>query len=326
MRTNIDYIILAAFIIAFAITLVVGRIIIPILRKRKVSQIEKEQEVYVEAHLEKAGTPTMGGVIFLIGAGVAAFIAMDTHPMIFAVMVMVVGFGLIGFIDDFRKVALKLSDGIKDWQKFALQCLFTTYLILYIIHFSGVSLEMIIPFTHGQETIDLGIFAIPFAYLVVLATVNAVNFTDGLDGLASSVTSVVAVFFTAASIALDIGIAPAGSAMLGGLLAFLCYNAFPARIFMGDTGSLALGGFVVAMAYLTQTVLFIPIVGIIYVMEILSVVIQVSYYKITHGKRIFKMTPIHHHFELCGWSETRIVTVFTVITIIACAVGFYALV
>ena len=173
--------------------------------------------------------------------------------------------------------------------------------------------------------LNLGWFAIPFLYIVVLAVVNGVNFTDGLDGLASSVTSVVAAAFMAAAFLTGAGVEPVAAAVIGGLLGFLLYNTFPAKVFMGDTGSLALGGFVAGMAYVMNMPLFIPIIGLIYAIELLSVVIQVTYFKATHGKRIFKMTPIHHHFELCGWSEPRIVAVFTIITVLLSIVGLAAL-
>jgi len=182
---------------------------------------------------------------------------------------------------------------------------------------------MKIPFMSGQY-IDFGIFNIPILFFIVIGTVNGTNFTDGLDGLASSVTVIIATFFTVIAIGTKSGIEPITGAVVGALLGFLLFNVYPASVFMGDTGSLALGGFVAATAYMLQMPLFIAIVGFVYLMEVLSVMIQVSYFKLTGGKRIFKMAPIHHHFELCGWSETRVVAVFSIVTAILCLVAFMA--
>lgn len=321
---DLKYIVmLAALIIAFVIAAILGPVFIPILRRMKIGQTEREEGV--QSHLQKAGTPTMGGIIFLIASAAGAFVFAGIYPNIVPVMVLMLGFGAIGFLDDYLKVVLKRSDGLLAWQKLLLQFAVTTVFVVYLLNFTDISLEMTVPFTHGAVSLDLGILAIPFLYIVVLATVNGVNFTDGLDGLASSVTVAVAAFFAAASVLLNAGVEPAACAVAGALMGFLCYNVFPAKVFMGDTGSLALGGFVAGMAYIMEMPLFIPIVGIIYAVELVSVALQVSYFKLTHGKRIFKMTPIHHHFELSGWSEPRIVAVFTIITVLACAVGFCAL-
>lgn len=206
------------------------------------------------------------------------------------------------------------------WQKLLCQIVVTGIFAFYMIRYTDVTLELLIPFSGGQA-LDIGWLAVPLLFIVVLATVNGVNFTDGLDGLASSVTVMVAVFFTVVAVGRHSGIAPITCAVVGGLLGFLVFNVFPAKIFMGDTGSLALGGFVAGTAYMLNMPLFIPIVGLIYAVELLSVVLQVSYFKLTHGKRLFKMSPIHHHFELCGWSETRIVTVFSIITALLCLVA-----
>jgi phospho-N-acetylmuramoyl-pentapeptide-transferase len=196
--------------------------------------------------------------------------------------------------------------------------------VIYLKVFSKVPMGLRIPFTGGM-IVDIGWLQYPLVVFAIGGTVNGVNFTDGVDGLASSVTAVVAVFFTIASLLLGAGVAPIGSAVLGGLLGFLAYNAYPAKVFMGDTGSLALGGFVISMAYAMQMPLYILIVGLIYFVEVLSVILQVGYFKATHGKRIFKMAPIHHHFEKSGWSETRVVAVFTIVTALLSIVGFIAL-
>ncbi len=317
-----NIILLMSMLIAFVVSLVLGPVFIPVLRRMKMGQTEREEGV--QSHLKKAGTPTMGGLIFLIAAAVGTLVFAFAYPKVVPVMILMLGFGAVGFLDDYLKVVLKRSDGLLPWQKLILQFIVTTIFLVYILKFTDTGFEMIIPFTNGAA-FDMGIIAIPFMYIVVLATVNGVNFTDGLDGLASSVTAVVAVFFAAASLAKGAGVEPAGCALLGALLGFLVFNVFPAKIFMGDTGSLALGGFVAGMAYMMNMPLFIPIIGIIYAVELVSVVLQVGYFKITHGKRIFKMTPIHHHFELCDWSEPRIVAVFTIITIVACAIAFYGI-
>ena len=240
------------------------------------------------------------------------------------VLFLTLAFGVIGFVDDYLKVVKHNSDGLIAWQKLLLELGVTIVFCLYMVLGTGISLMIRIPFAGGRMA-DIGFFAYPLLFFAVLGTVNAVNFTDGLDGLSSSVTIIVAAFFAVASLLLSSGTAPIAAAVGGALAGFLCYNAYPAKVFMGDTGSLALGGFVAGMAYMMQMPLFILIVGIIYLCEILSVMIQVSYFKATHGKRIFKMTPIHHHFEKCGWSETRIVAVFSMITAAAVLIGLVAL-
>ena len=190
----------------------------------------------------------------------------------------------------------------------------------YLVHYTDVELTLLVPFSGGYYW-DIGILSIPLLFITVLATVNGVNFTDGLDGLSSSVTVLVATFFTVVAVGTESGIHPITCAVVGGLLGFLLFNVYPASVFMGDTGSLALGGFVAGTAYMMQMPLFILIVGFIYAAELLSVVLQVSYFKLTHGKRIFKMAPIHHHFELCGWSETRVVAVFSIVTALLCLIA-----
>ena len=205
-----------------------------------------------------------------------------------------------------------------------LQIVVTAVFAFYLVNYSNVSLTMKIPFWSGHY-LNLGWFAVPVLFFAVIGTVNGVNFTDGLDGLASSVTLIVAVFFTVVSLGMNSGVEPITCAVVGSLMGFLLFNVYPAQVFMGDTGSLALGGFVAGVAYAMQMPLFIILVGLIYLIEVLSVMIQVSYFKATHGKRIFKMAPIHHHFELCGWSETRVVAVFSVVTAIMCLIALLAL-
>jgi phospho-N-acetylmuramoyl-pentapeptide-transferase len=309
-------------LISFVISVVLGPLVIPFLRRLKMGQTERVDGV--QSHLKKAGTPTMGGVIFLVATVVTSLFYIKDYPKIIPVLFLTLGFGIIGFLDDYLKVVLRRSDGLLPWQKFSLQVVVTAVFAFYIVKYTDVSLTMRIPFWSGHY-LNLGWLAIPLMFFAVIGTVNGVNFTDGLDGLASSVTLIVAVFFTVISVGMNSGIEPITCAVVGGLMGFLVYNVYPAQVFMGDTGSLALGGFVAGTAYMLQMPLFILLVGLIYLVEVLSVIIQVSYFKATHGKRIFKMAPIHHHFELCGWSETRVVTVFSVVTAVMCLLALLAL-
>lgn len=309
-------------LIAFAISAILGPVIIPFLRRLKMGQTERVDGV--QSHLKKAGTPTMGGIIFLLAVVITCLFYLKAYPKIIPVLFLTLGFGLIGFLDDYLKVVLKRSDGLLAWQKFLLQIVVTIVFVFYMLNYTTVSLRLLVPFWSGHY-LDLGWLAVPLLFFVVIGTVNGVNFTDGLDGLASSVTIMVAVFFTVVSIGTQSGLEPITCAVVGSLMGFLLFNVFPAQVFMGDTGSLALGGFVAGTAYMLQMPLFLLIVGLIYMIEVLSVILQVSYFKITHGKRIFKMAPIHHHFELCGWSETRVVAVFSIVTAILCLIGLLAL-
>lgn len=314
---------------AFLVSVILSPFVIPFLRKLKVGQTEREEGV--QSHLKKVGTPTMGGVIMLISIVIISLFYVGRYPRIIPVLFLTLGFGLIGFLDDYLKVVMHRSDGLYPKQKMLGQIIVTTIFIVYIWNMDSSCLELIIPFSGGNViTADSfgGLFrylCIPLAYFAIIGTVNGVNFTDGLDGLASSVTLMVAIFFTAASMILGGGIEPITAAVAGALLGFLLFNVYPAQVFMGDTGSLALGGFVAGSAYLLKLPIFILIVGLIYLIEVLSVIIQVTYFKVTGGKRFFKMAPIHHHFELCGWSETRIVTVFAVVTAFLCILALYAL-
>ncbi len=309
-------------LIAFLISIALGPVVIPFLRRLKFGQTEREDGV--KSHLKKAGTPTMGGVIFLIAITVTSLFYMKDYPDIIPVLFLTLGFGVIGFLDDYLKVVLRRSDGLLPWQKMLCQIVVTAVFAFYVIYFTDISLVMKVPF-FPNVTLDIGWLAIPLMFFVVIGTVNGVNFTDGLDGLASSVTIMVATFFAVVAIGTQSGIAPVTCAVIGGLLGFLLFNVYPAKVFMGDTGSLALGGFVAGAAYMLQMPLFIVIIGLIYLVEVLSVMIQVTYFKATHGKRIFKMAPIHHHFELCGWSETQVVAVFTVVTALLCLVALLAM-
>lgn len=308
-------------VIAFALSVIMGPVVIPILRKLKMGQTEREEGV--QSHLKKAGTPTMGGVIILAAILVTSLFYIKDYPKIIPVLFVTLGFGLIGFLDDYLKVVMKRSDGLFPMQKMGLQILVTAVFCVYLI-MTDVPLSMRIPFSGGHY-LELGWVAIPLMFLVIIGTVNGVNFTDGLDGLASSVTVLVATFFTVVAVGTKSNIEPVTCAVVGALLGFLLFNKYPASVFMGDTGSLALGGFVAATAYVLQMPLYIAIVGLVYLIEVLSVMIQVTYFKKTGGKRIFKMAPIHHHFELCGWSETKVVAVFSIVTALLCLIGLAAM-
>lgn len=317
-----DYKVFIPVLISFVLSVILGPLVIPVLRRLKMDQTEREDGV--QSHLKKAGTPTMGGVMILLAVVITSVIYIGRYPKIIPILFLTLGFGLIGFLDDYLKVVMKRSDGLYPKQKMALQIVVTAIFAFYMVKFAGVPLTMLIPFSGGRY-LNIGWLAIPLMFFVVIGTVNGVNFTDGLDGLASSVTVLVATFFTVVAIGTKSGIEPITCAVVGALLGFLLFNVYPAKVFMGDTGSLALGGFVAGTAYVMQMPLFILIVGLIYLIEVLSVIIQVTYFKATHGKRIFKMAPIHHHFELCGWSETRVVAVFSVITAVMCMVALLAL-
>ena len=305
-------------LISFAISLVLGPVIIPFLRKLKMKQTERTDGV--QSHLKKAGTPTMGGIIILIAVVVTSLFYVKDYPRIIPVLFLTVAFGLIGFLDDYLKVVLKRSDGLMPMQKMAFQIIVTAIFAFYLVRVAEIPLTMLVPFSDGYYW-DIGWLAVPVLFFAVIGTVNGTNFTDGLDGLASSVTVLVATFFTVVAIGTGSGIEPVTCAVVGALLGFLLFNVYPASVFMGDTGSLALGGFVSGTAYMLQMPLFIIIVGFIYLVEVASVIIQVTYFKKTGGKRIFKMAPIHHHFELCGWSETRVVAVFSIITALLCLIA-----
>ena len=315
------YEIVIPVIVSFAISALLGPIVIPFLRRLKVGQTERKE---LESHLKKNGTPTMGGLMILASIIITSVFYVKDYPKIVPILFMTVGFGVIGFLDDYLKVVLRRSDGLLAWQKMLCQIVVTTVFAVYMGCYSDVPLTMLIPFSGGKY-LDLGWGAFPVLYLAVIGTVNGTNFTDGLDGLASSVTIMVATFFSVVAIGTNAGIAPITCAVVGALLGFLLFNVYPASVFMGDTGSLALGGFVVSAAYMMQMPLFIVIVGLMYLVEVLSVIIQVTYFKKTGGKRIFRMAPIHHHFELGGWSETRVVAVFSITTAILCMIALLGL-
>lgn len=305
-------------IISFVLSVGMGPFMIPLLKKLKVGQTVREDGP--GTHLKKTGTPTMGGILILISITVTALLYMKEYPEIMPVLLLTLGFGMIGFLDDFIKVILHRSMGLKPWQKMLLQIVVTGAFALYLSETGNGIMALKIPFFKGYY-LNLGMLELPVLFLVVTGTANGTNFTDGVDGLVSSVTVLVATFFTVVSVGTDTGLFPITGAVVGALLGFLLFNVHPASVFMGDTGSLALGGFVAGCAYMTQLPLYLPVVGFIYVAEVLSVILQVVYYKISGGRRILKMAPLHHHFELCGWNEAKIVAVFSIVTALLCMIA-----
>ena len=315
-----------AIIISFCISAVLCPVVIPFLHKLKFGQQVREEGP--QAHLKKQGTPTMGGLMILTSIIITSLFYIPRYPKIIPVLFVTVGFGIIGFLDDYIKIVMKRSEGLNPKQKLLGQIVITGIFAWYLVTSDEVGARMLIPFTGGFDNgifLDLGILFVPAVFFIVLGTDNGVNFMDGLDGLCTSVTILVATFLTIVSLGENSGISPITGAVVGSLLGFLLFNVYPAKVFMGDTGSLALGGFVASSAFMMEIPLFIVIIGFIYLIEVLSVIIQVTYFKKTGGKRIFKMAPIHHHFELCGWSETRVVAVFATITAILCLVAYLGL-
>lgn len=320
---NLSLSVFMPVIISFLISVVFCPILIPFLRKLKFGQTEREEGP--QSHLKKNGTPTMGGLVILASILLTSLIYIGKFTEILPVLFMTLGFGLIGFLDDYIKVVKKRSLGLTPLQKMALQFIVTGVFIYYYFKIAGLDTSIKIPFVSGDGFVMPTWLFIIFVFIVVLGTVNGINFTDGLDGLASGVTVIVATFFTIAALSLNPSMTPITGAVVGSLLGFLLFNTYPARVFMGDTGSLALGGFVSSIALMLHMPLFIVIIGLIYLVEVLSVILQVGYFKLTHGKRIFKMAPIHHHFELCGYSETQVVAAFSIVTALLCLVGIMAL-
>ena len=314
-------------LLSFSISIILCPVVIPFLKRLKFGQYVREDGP--RSHLKKAGTPTMGGLIILISVAATSSLYLRDYPEILPILFSTVGFGLIGFLDDYIKVVMRRSLGLRAWQKLVLQFGVTVIFAYYYTEQLHYEMQMLIPFTGGIATgryisLPIGLF-LPFLFFVKVGTVNGTNFTDGLDGLASSVTLLVAVFFTVVAIGTGSTAAPVCAAVAGALMGFLVFNVYPASVFMGDTGSLALGGFVASTALLLKMPLYILIVGAIYLIEVLSVILQVGYFKITHGKRIFKMAPIHHHFEQSGWSETKVVAVFSIVTALFCLIALAAL-
>lgn len=317
-----NYTAVIAVLVSFGVSAVACPLIIPFLKRLKFGQQIREEGP--KEHRKKSGTPTMGGLAFLLSIVLTCLFFVKDYPKIIPVLFVTVGFGVIGFLDDYIKVVMKRSEGLNPMQKLIGQILIAGIFCFYLMYNKDIATTLRIPFMNGFQ-LDVGWFFIPIFFVTALGTDNGVNLTDGLDGLCASVTLLVAVFLTVVSVGEGHGIEPATGAVAGSLLGFLLFNVHPAKVFMGDTGSLALGGFVISTMFMMQMPLFILIVGFIYFVETLSVILQVLYFKLTKGKRLFRMAPIHHHFELGGWSETRVVTVFSTITALMCLLGFLAL-
>lgn len=322
-----NYNIVKPILIAFFVGVLLSPMMIKYLQKLKFGQFIRGEGP--ESHLKKSGTPTMGGLIILLALVVASAFYVKDYPNIIPILFVTLGFGFIGFVDDYIKVVMKRNLGLRAWQKMLGQILVTGIFAYYLLNYTEVGTTMLIPCSGGLY-LELGVLFVPAIFVIVLGTVNGSNFTDGLDGLASSVTVLIATFFTVVAIGMkvngnDPGIWPITCATVGALLAFLVFNVYPARVFMGDTGSLALGGFVAATAVMLKMPLFIPLVAFIYMIEVISVMLQVVYFKATGGKRLFKMAPIHHHFELSGWPETKVVAIFAIVTAILCLIGLLAI-
>ena len=312
----------AAF--ACALTAIFGRLLIPVLRALKAGQSIRESGP--TWHNYKAGTPMMGGLMF-VAASVLVLVlnafTMEDYS-VFYVLILSLCFGFIGFLDDFTKLKYKRNLGLTSAQKAMLQ-MAVSAIFLYAMYRGGMDTHLYIPFVNVSFELH-PILYIFFAMFVMVGCVNAVNLTDGVDGLCGSVTIPVMIFFTAAAVAqgkFDLALLPA--TLVGGLIAYLFYNWHPAKVFMGDTGSLFLGGVVCAMAFALEMPLILILVGFIYICETMSVILQVGYFKLTHGKRLFKMSPIHHHFEMCGWKEVKIVLVFTAITAVMCVLAWFGI-
>lgn len=317
-----------AIVIAAVITGLLGYFMVPFLHKIKFGQTIRE--VGPSWHKNKQGTPTMGGIMFIIGSSVAAVICIaflwlnggaETQLMLVKVVagaLMAVGFGIVGFLDDYISIKKHRNLGLTEIQKLILQFIIVGAYLLSVA-FAGGTTETVIPFL---GSVDLGFFYYILAAVFIVGMVNAVNFTDGIDGLNTSVTLVVALVFSVIAMLLNrVGLSLYAAAIVGAMIGFLFWNANPAKVFMGDTGSLFLGGAVCALAFGVDMPILLILIGIIYIVEILSVVLQVTYFKISHGKRIFKMAPIHHHFEMCGWNENKICFVFSGVTLLAGIIG-----
>lgn len=306
---------------AFVMAIILGPLLIPLLHRLKFGQNIRTDGP--QSHLRKTGTPAMGGIIFLLAAVVVSLVFSKDKDMIL-VLASTLLFGLIGFTDDYIKIVKKRSLGLRAWQKIVAQLVVAFFLTFVASGVSQVGTSVLIPF--AGKFLDLGILYMPFIIIFIIGFVNSVNLTDGLDGLAGGVTVVVLGFFSVvALVSKNLGILVFCGALIGALLGFLRFNSHPAQVFMGDTGSLALGGAVVSLAVVTKLPVFFFIIGAVYAAEAASVIIQVLYFKATKGKRFFKMAPLHHHFELSGWAESKVVSIFIITAIILCLIGLLAI-
>ncbi len=318
MRENIFAVAFAA-LIAFTICVCIGPFFIPFLRRLKFGQ--EIREIGPSWHKSKRGTPTMGGIIFII-ATILVTLIFDRDKKAIMLVALSLAFGLIGLADDFIKVVMKRNLGLTEKQKFLMQLVASVLFIYLGMRFEMFDSKIIIPF--ANSTLDIGWFYIPLVLFIIIGGTNSVNLTDGVDGLATSITIVVSLFFTIVALAAnELSVAIFSGALSGALIGFLIFNIHPAKVFMGDTGSLYLGGAVCGMALILKMPVILAIVGLVYVIETLSVIIQVTSFKLT-GKRVFKMSPIHHHFEMCGWSENKIVSTAVIITVILAIIGYIA--
>ena len=311
--------------VAAVLSGVLGRLLLPVLRALKAGQ--SIRELGPTWHNNKAGTPMMGGLMFIFATIICLLICIPTLSdyTVFYALIPALCFGFIGFLDDFTKIKFKRNLGLTSIQKAALQ-LIVSVLYLYLLYREGsLSCNLYIPFVNVSLQIHPMVY-IFFAMFVMVGCVNAVNLTDGVDGLCTSVTIPVMLFFAAAAVAMgkfDLALLPAS--LVGGLIAYLFYNWHPAKVFMGDTGSLFLGGVVCAMAFALDMPLILILVGFVYICETMSVILQVGYFKLTHGKRLFKMSPIHHHFEMCGWKEEKVVLVFAAVSVVMCVLAWFGI-
>ncbi len=314
-------------IIAFIIAIIMGFIIIPILKKRKVGQIERDDGP--QSHLKKQGTPTMGGIIIIITMtlvviGTYIYLSMigetDVAHKLLPILLLTIGFGLIGFIDDFKKLVLKNTEGLKPSYKMIGLLIISVAYVIYLVYGLQIETQTYIPII--KTYIDMPVFIyIPFAIIVILGATNAVNLTDGIDGLSSSVCAIIITTLAIIGISLQLyEVSIFASIVIGAVLGFLMFNIHPAKVFMGDTGSLMLGGVISGLALYLEMPLLLLVIALIPVLETISVMIQVAYFKKT-GKRFFKMAPLHHHFELSGWKENKVVVVFSIATLLLCIIG-----
>ena len=313
------------FVLAFVLAIISGIILIPLLKKFKFGQTIRDDGP--KTHLIKQGIPTMGGFIFLIPVTIiCGYYALNDNDMA-ALLLTTLGFGLIGFIDDYLKIKRRNKDGLKPKQKMLGLLAVSACFTAYVVTMTNMGEKTVVPFIgiDNPITVPIVIF-IPFCIFILLAYSNAVNLTDGLDGLAGSVTMIILVFFTVLAMLNEEwnSIKLFCAILAGGCLGFLTFNLHPAKVIMGDVGSLALGGAVAAVSILLQMPLILVIAGMVYFIENMSVILQVAYFKKT-GKRIFRMAPIHHHFELMGWGETKIVIIFILVTVVFCGIAFFAL-
>lgn len=309
------------FLGSYVLGILLCLIVLPYLKKMKVGQVVRDDGP--KSHLKKAGTPTMGGVAILITSLIVLAICTIKYPKLIMAIVPFIGFGVVGFIDDFKKLRYENTEGLSPMKKMILLFVVSAaFILLYLLTF-GYGTDILVPILSIDVVLPIGIFII-FIMFILLGTSNAINLTDGLDGLATGIVTIILAFFTAVAIKNnDTEMMIFGTTVLGANLAFLIFNMYPAKMFLGDTGSLALGGAVAAMAIIMKMPIYLAIVALIPVIETLSVALQVIYFKLSHGKRLFKMAPIHHHLELSGMKETKVVSLFWLLTAILCILAYF---